>query len=63
MIVDLVRKKLIRGEESFSIELPEPLRRAMVTGQWDATGMLIEGLDAARAVASRLPYLNRFSAA
>ena len=43
------------------ISLPEPTRQALMTGEWDATGLLLDRYDEVRAVAARLPYLNNFA--
>jgi hypothetical protein len=31
-----------------------------MTGEWDATGLLLDRYDEVRAVAARLPYLRGF---
>jgi 3-isopropylmalate/(R)-2-methylmalate dehydratase small subunit len=36
-------------------EIPESTRRSLVEGQWDALGQLLDGRDAAEALAARLP--------
>jgi 3-isopropylmalate/(R)-2-methylmalate dehydratase small subunit len=61
LVVDVRERKLIRGPESHTFDLPEAVHSAFVTGHWDAAGMLLEALDQVRDEASRLPYLNRFS--
>jgi len=35
-------------------------RKQFVTGQWDATGELIDGLNQVRATAKKLPYVSAF---
>jgi 3-isopropylmalate/(R)-2-methylmalate dehydratase small subunit len=45
-----------------TIDLPAAARDAFIAGTWDTTGMLLERYDEVRALASRLPYLNGFSA-
>ncbi len=43
------------------ISLPESTRQALITGEWDATGLLLDRYDDVRALAARLPYLNGFA--
>ena len=35
-------------------------RKQFVTGQWDATGELVDGLNQVRATAKKLPYVSAF---
>jgi 3-isopropylmalate/(R)-2-methylmalate dehydratase small subunit len=37
-------------------------RTALLTGAWDATGMLLDGYDEVRRLAARLPYISGFEA-
>ena len=36
------------------------VRDALLTGTWDATGMLVDDFDVVRGVASRIPYIRGF---
>lgn len=40
--------------------MPSSLQDALVSGQWDATGLLLNRFDQVRRVASRLPYARGF---
>jgi 3-isopropylmalate/(R)-2-methylmalate dehydratase small subunit len=40
--------------------LPQAVRDAFLSGQWNPTAMLLAEFDAVRAVASRLPYISGF---
>ena len=40
--------------------LPQALRDAFVSGQWNPTAMLLDRFDEVRAVATRLPYVTGF---
>lgn len=42
------------------IHMPAALREALLTGQWDATGMLLDNFDEVRKTASTLPYISDF---
>lgn len=48
------------GGRTFAASLPAPTRDALLTGGWDATGLLLERFDEVRAAASRLPYVAGF---
>ena len=45
---------------SMSISLPPAAREAFVSGEWDATGLLLDRFDQVRDVAARLPYIDGF---
>ena len=40
--------------------IPAAVRDALLTGQWDATGLLLDNFDEVRRVAGALPYATRF---
>jgi 3-isopropylmalate/(R)-2-methylmalate dehydratase small subunit len=56
--VDLVERLFVIGERHYPIRLNESLRDRFVSGGWDTLTELAADLDAVRAVAVRLPYLN-----
>jgi 3-isopropylmalate/(R)-2-methylmalate dehydratase small subunit len=58
--LDLEARRIEAGGSGFPIEIPEARRRMFLSGSWDTTGVLLEGLEQIRAVAARLPYLTRF---
>jgi 3-isopropylmalate/(R)-2-methylmalate dehydratase small subunit len=58
--LDLEARRIEAGGAGFPIEIPEARRRMFLSGSWDTTGVLLEGLEQIRAVAARLPYLTRF---
>jgi 3-isopropylmalate/(R)-2-methylmalate dehydratase small subunit len=43
------------GGQEIRGAIPESTRRSLVEGQWDALGQLLDGRDAAEALAARLP--------
>jgi 3-isopropylmalate/(R)-2-methylmalate dehydratase small subunit len=55
--IDLIGQS-IRTEDGFRARLgiPEGARQALVAGQWDPIGELLEGLDGVRSLASEVPY-------
>jgi 3-isopropylmalate/(R)-2-methylmalate dehydratase small subunit len=60
LAVDLSALTVTAPGVSVPISLPESTRQALMTGEWDATGLLLERYDEVRAVAARLPYLRGF---
>jgi hypothetical protein len=42
------------------VSAPRASLEALVTGAWDATGLLLEDPDAVKATAASLPYVSGF---
>ena len=42
------------------LDIPGGVRESLLTGQWDATGLLLDDFDAVRRVAASLPYAAGF---
>ncbi len=45
---------------TIALDIPPLLRDSLLTGQWDATGLLLSEFDDVRRVAARLPYVRGF---
>ena len=45
---------------TIALDIPPRLRDSLLTGQWDATGLLLSEFEDVRRVASRLPYVRGF---
>jgi 3-isopropylmalate/(R)-2-methylmalate dehydratase small subunit len=58
--LDLEGRRILAGERSFPLRMPEGRRQVFLTGSWDTVGLLQEGLEQVRAVAARLPYIAEF---
>lgn len=43
-----------------SVDIEGSVRDALLTGTWDATGMLVDDFGVVRGVASRIPYIRGF---
>jgi len=56
--VDLDRRAVAAGTQTFPIALPAAAREAFLDGSWDATGLLLDRFEDVEKVASRLPYLQ-----
>jgi 3-isopropylmalate/(R)-2-methylmalate dehydratase small subunit len=48
------------GHLTFPVTMPEAAQRALVTGQWDGLGLLLDDFDAVRRHAAGLPYAAGF---
>ena len=59
--LDLTVKTVTCGDTVLNFDLPESNRISLLEGAWDSIGMLLEGADAVKAVAERLPYTTGFS--
>ena len=58
--VDIERKRVSCAGTTAEATLPEAARHALMSGEWDATGLLIEHYDAVEQTAARLPYIAGF---
>ncbi len=56
--LDLEAMTVSSGTLTFPVTLPPAARDGLLTGSWDATGLLLERYDEVRAVAARLPYVT-----
>jgi len=58
--VDLKDRKLTCGDLEIDLKIPDGNRLQLIEGAWDATGMLLEGQEAVKDVAQKLPYVSGF---
>jgi 3-isopropylmalate/(R)-2-methylmalate dehydratase small subunit len=58
--VDVPALTISVGELTVRATMPKSAHEALVTGAWDATGMLLAGFEEVQAVAARLPYVRGF---
>jgi 3-isopropylmalate/(R)-2-methylmalate dehydratase small subunit len=56
--LDLAALRLTAGDLSIAVTLPEAVRAALTSGNWDATGLLVDRYDEVEKVAARLPYVS-----
>ncbi len=54
--VDLEQQRVTADSRSWSTTMPAHARDALMTGQWDAAGLLLERYDEVAEVERRLPY-------
>jgi 3-isopropylmalate/(R)-2-methylmalate dehydratase small subunit len=60
--LDLTTSRLTAADVAVSISLPEAVRTALTSGNWDATGLLVDRYDEVEKVAARLPYVSGWNA-
>jgi 3-isopropylmalate/(R)-2-methylmalate dehydratase small subunit len=59
-VLDLPAATLRAGDRVITVTAPASAVEALVTGAWDATGLLLEDEAAVRGAAARLPYVSGF---
>jgi 3-isopropylmalate/(R)-2-methylmalate dehydratase small subunit len=57
---DLRALRLTGGGLTLPLAMPDAARDAFLSGDWDATGLLLADVEAVQRVAERLPYLAGF---
>jgi len=60
VVVDVAGLRVQVGSVSESLTMPVAAHEALVTGNWDATGLLLDDYAQVEAAARRIPYLNGF---
>jgi 3-isopropylmalate/(R)-2-methylmalate dehydratase small subunit len=58
--LDLVNLTLTIGTRALPVTMPKSAQEALVSGAWDATGMLLDDFPQVQAVSQRLPYVSGF---
>ena len=56
--IDIPGGQVSMADVSFPAKLPDHAREALVDGKWDAIADLLEGLDAVKSTADKLPYMR-----
>lgn len=59
--VDLEALQVRVGAKAFTAQMADGVKKAFLTGAWDATGELLAGLPDVKATAGRLPYVKAFA--
>ena len=60
--LDLTTCRISAGDLTVSVGLPEAVRAALTSGNWDATGLLVDRYDEVERVAAGLPYVSGWNA-
>jgi 3-isopropylmalate/(R)-2-methylmalate dehydratase small subunit len=61
LTVDLERRTIQAGSDSFALIMPDGPRQTFLDGAWDSTGELLAGHAAIKETVKKLPYMNGFS--
>ena len=56
--IDLQRRVMTTGPHEMPVGVPDTARQALLSGGWDATGLLLERPEEVDAIRARLPYLQ-----
>ncbi len=59
--VDVDKLEVRAGGQVWKAQMGDGHRKQFLTGQWDATGELIAGIEQVKATANALPYVNAFA--
>jgi 3-isopropylmalate/(R)-2-methylmalate dehydratase small subunit len=62
IVVDVEQRRIQAAGRTIDAQMPAPAHEALVSGQWDGTGLLLDEYEQVEAVAARLPYVNAFRA-
>ena len=58
--VDIAAKRVTAGSLSIPVQMPDTTREALLSGAWDATGLLLDDYGDVKAKAASIPYLRGF---
>ena len=56
--IDIPAGEVSMADISFPAKLPDHAKEALVDGKWDAIADLLEGLEAVKTTATKLPYMR-----
>ena len=57
VLIDLEKKTVSAGQNSFSLTIPEPVRQSLTSGAWDTTAALLQNRDMVEKKAKELSYI------
>ncbi len=60
MVLSVDTQSVQAAGRTLALDMPGGVRESLLTGQWDATGLLLDDFDAVRRVAAGLPYAAGF---
>lgn len=60
MALSVRTRTLAAGDRTVALHFPTVVRDSFLTGQWDATSLLLSEFEDVQQVASRLPYVRGF---
>ena len=59
-VVDVDARRVEAGSTLVSAQLPDATREALLSGAWDATGLLLDDYARVKARAAAIPYIAGF---
>jgi 3-isopropylmalate/(R)-2-methylmalate dehydratase small subunit len=57
VVIDVTNQEVRFGGQKVPATFRESARDALINGRWDAIGELLDGRDAVKLTAAKLPYL------
>jgi len=57
-LVDVEARRVATGDASIAVAIPDSARHALVSGEWDATGLLLDRYEEVEKVGNALPYVR-----
>ena len=60
MVLSVDARSIQAAGRTLALDMPAGVRESLLTGQWDATGLLLDDFDAVHRVAAGLPYAAGF---
>ena len=60
MVVSISDRTLQILDRTMTLVIPDPMREALLNGQWDPSALLLDRFNQVRAVAEGLPYVSGF---
>lgn len=60
--IDVEGQQVVAGEQSFPLTIKAAAREALIAGEWDPIGQLLEGKGEVERIARELPYVDGFPA-
>lgn len=61
--VDIAKGQVRAGALTVNVAMPDTARGALLSGHWDATGLLVDRYEEVERVAARLPYVSGWNVA
>ncbi len=60
MVLSVDARSIRAAGRTMPLDIPAGVRESLLSGQWDATGLLLDEFDAVRRVGAALPYVAGF---
>ncbi len=60
LFISITEKTIEFQDNLISFVLPLHIEKALLTGRWNSTGMMLNNIDAVKETANKLAYLNNF---